>query len=277
MLARVYCCLLRQFSAIFSDRGKVMSTVYFSANSFQGVRGVLLLLMVVLLASCAGRDHDFEYDGAFDPLEPVNRNIYGINKKLDFFILRPAAVIYNTGVPDVGKSTISNVLDNLGEPRNIVNHILQNRGDDAVRSSARFVYNTVFGLGGIFDVADRMGVQENKNDFGTTIRAYTGNDGAYLMLPLLGPSSIADAPGTIGDSLLSPAGYVDAAEVSQSVAGFTALQTRSELLEHEDLLETAFDEYSYLRDFREEYRRQQVPPAEELWGHPSEFWNIRDR
>ena len=239
-----------------------------SVNFF---RGGVLLLMAALLGGCGGADYDFEYDGAYDPLESINRPIYKFNKFLDYVTLRPLALIYDTVTPNVVQSGVDNVLNNLGEPRNMVNHLLQSRVREAAGSTARLIINSSLGVGGIFDVAEKWEIAESKNDFGITFRAYITNDGMVLMLPLLGPSSITDLPGQAADWFTDPLYLADAEEiVQQSVGGLQIVHTRAGFLEQEDLLETALDEYVYVRDFREEYRRQQVPGAEKLWFHP--YW-----
>ena len=225
------------------------------------------------MAGCAPADR-FQEEGAFDPIEPINRAVYGFNKKADFFIMRPAAKVYDY-LPSFSKNAVDNFYFNLGEPRNIVNHVMQKRGDDAVRSTARFVFNTVFGGFGLVDFADdQMGIQGEKNDFGRTIRAYsrayTDNDGAYIVLPFFGPSSVADAPGAAGDGFLSPPAYLNADSARAGLGALGATKIRAGFLEKEELLESALDEYSFVRDTVEERRRRDIPS--DVWGRPEDIW-----
>lgn len=226
----------------------------------------VVAVAAVLGGACAPARHSFEDEGAFDPVEPINRAVYGFNKKIDAAALRPAAKIYS-GFPPLFRTAVENVLSNLGEPKNMVNHALQGRADDTAGSMARFVFNSTFGIGGMADVAQSMGVPREENDFGRTIRSYTGNGGAYIMLPFWGPSSLADAPGAAADIAVAPQTYAEKS-VRAGTGAAKATIARAELLEDEYLLESALDEYSIVRDVREELRRQNVPAL---------VWDIADR
>ena len=229
-----------------------------------------LLLFFALAAAgggCAPADYAFEEEGAFDPVEPINRAVYGFNKKADAILLRPAAKVYDD-LPPFSKTAMGNFFSNLREPKNIVNHLLQKRGDDAARSASRMVFNSVFGLGGISDVATKMGIEKRETGFGQTIRAYAGERGAYIVLPLLGPSSVADAPGRAADGFLSPYAYWEPARAE--VGALDAVRNRAGFLEDEALLESALDEYSYVRDITEELRRRETPS--DVWGEPDDIW-----
>lgn len=222
---------------------------------------------IAVPVGCNSEPYAFVEEGAYDPIEPINRAVYGFNKKVDFFLLRPAAKQYS-GMPVGARKTVNNFLNNLGEPKNIVNHILQKNGNDAARSGARLVFNSIFGLGGLFDWAGGRGIEHKPTGLGSTIRAYAGDNGAYLVLPLVGPSSLADAPGLAGDTAVWPPVYW---KEGKWVGGLAAVKTRADFLEHENLIETALDEYAYVRDVREDLRRQQTPIN--VWGDPEDIWN----
>ncbi|MBE8158003.1 MAG: VacJ family lipoprotein [Betaproteobacteria bacterium] len=218
---------------------------------------LFLLAAAVSVGGCAPARHSFEEEGAFDPIEPINRAVYSFNKKLDAVTLRPAAKVYSH-MPQPVQTALGNLFFNLGEPKNIANHALQGRGKDAAVSAARLVFNTAFGLGGLVDVAAKVDVGRRENDFGATIRAYSGNGGAYLVLPVLGPSSLADAPGRAADIAASPPTYLKSDTARAIIGGVGAVNLRAEFLRLEYLLEGALDEYTYVRDVREELRRQEV-------------------
>ena len=112
------------------------------------------------------------------------------------------------------------------------------------------------------DVAERDGLSKNPTGFGDTLRIYTGHGGAYLVLPLLGPSSVADASGRIGDVAISPSTYVGSAGIRYGLSGLGVVSGRARVLQYEDLLESALDEYSYVRDSRETLRRKITPDRE---------------
>lgn len=236
----------------------------------KNVFSMVLIFAVMMAGGCAPANHNFTEEGAFDPVEPINRAVYGFNKKADFFVLRPAATVYGKVTGPKGRRAADNFFSNLGEPKNIVNHVLQKRGNDAARSTARFVFNSIFGLGGLADVAEKMGVEERKTDFGQTIRAYAGNRGAYIVLPFLGPSSVADAPGAAADGIASPQSYLPGA-AGAGVTAAEAVHLRHEFLDDEHLLEAALDEYTYVRDIAEERRRTQTPSGD-VWGEPDNVW-----
>ena len=224
----------------------------------------IVLGLAVFCGGCAPARHSFEEEGAYDPIEPINRAVYGFNKKVDFFALRPAAKIYSNLPPPVQTAT-GNFLSHLGEPKNIANYALQGRADDAARAAARLVFNTFFGLGGMADVADKMGIAKKSTGFGDTIRTYVGN-GAYLVLPVFGPSSVSDAPGLVADAAASPAAYVESSAFRTGVGVSGAVSTRAEFLQYEYLLEGTLDEYTYVRDVREEFRRKKISAGGFLGG-----------
>ena len=219
--------------------------------------GVLVALAAVLVGGCAPKEWSFDDEGAFDPIEPVNRAVYGVNAELDYFIIKPVARAYINLPPPVIKAA-GNVYDNLQEPRNAVNNALQKRGDEAVLSSARFLFNSVFGIAGMFDIAEKMGVPRSETDFGQTLRAYGLNETAYIVLPVLGPSSVADAAGTGADSYLAPTRYLNPRERGIAAA-LRAIHRRYEFLQLGDFVgEAALDEYAFVRDVYEERRRADI-------------------
>ena len=256
--------------------------VHFASRAFAAPRGgrrfsaAIFALALLAAGGCAPKNYVAEEEGAFDPLEPINRGVYGFNKKADFFVLKPLAKGYRQFFPPLGKAAVGNVFSNLGEGRNIANHVLQKNGDDAARSAARLVFNTVFGLGGLLDVADDMGIPQNNTGFGDTVRAYnhlwSGRETAYLMLPLLGPSSLSDVAGQGGDNLTSPLRHVDSNDVKFGATGLLAVDRRAQFLDKDALLESALDEYSLVRDIYQDGRRRESS-GRNLWGQPDDVWN----
>ena len=220
------------------------------------------MVSVVFAAGCAPASHSFEDDGAYDPIEPVNRVVYGFNKKVDAWTLRPVAIVYEK-LPSYVRSGVSNFLYNLSEGNHVINRLLQGEGNEAATAAARFAVNTLIGVGGLVDVAEKGGFSKNPTGFGDTFRIYTGHGGAYLVLPLLGPSSVADASGRIGDIAASPSTYVSSPGIRYGLSGLGAVSARAGVLQYEDLLESALDEYSYVRDSRETLRRKITPDRED--------------
>jgi phospholipid-binding lipoprotein MlaA len=140
-------------------------------------------------------------DDVNDPLESINRVVFGFNEFVYGLLLDPIADTYNSVLPQTLRMAISNLLDHLSSPVSLVNNLLQLEVDRAMLIAGRFVVNTVAGMGGIADVAASIGMEEHKEDFGQTMGAYGVGEGFYLVLPLMGPSNPRDA---IGRFLVDP-------------------------------------------------------------------------
>ncbi|MPV86564.1 MlaA family lipoprotein [Ostreibacterium oceani] len=137
-------------------------------------------------------------------LEQYNQRMYAVNKKIDQYTLKPLSQGYQKITPDPVERRVSHFFGNLGEINTFANSLLQGKFKNAGLSSSRFVWNTTLGLGGLFDVATAMGISADKEDFGQTLRAWGVPAGPYLVLPILGPSTITDTVGLIGDYGIDP-------------------------------------------------------------------------
>ena len=231
-----------------------------------------LLLTAGLLAGCATKPKDPEdraiYKETNDPLEPMNRAIFGFNQIADKLVIHPVTKGYIYVVPSVVRPHISNVLSNLGEPVNFVNDLLQGRGHDAIDTVARFVMNTTVGLAGWNDVAGDLQVPEHHGDFGQTLYTWGVGSGPYLVLPLLGPSNPRDGVGIATDVLLiDPWGYVADAALSDDQAlaiditryGLTVVDRRASTIDLTDKLEKeSLDYYAAIRSIARQYRDKQL-------------------
>lgn len=191
--------------------------------------------------------HELE---VYDPLEPYNRFVYGVNSHLDFLIIEPVATMYQEVVPDIGKTLVSNVLSNLYEPINFLNGIFQRDEDMIAVSAGRFLTNTIFGIGGIFDVASTQpDLKPRVTDFGLTLKHYGAETGAYIVLPLFGPSSSRDATGRVFDAVLDPFNYKwfgKDRRIGKSLA--SAVKTRASLIgPMKTIKSTSIDEYAAVR------------------------------
>ncbi len=143
-------------------------------------------------------------DGVFDPYEKTNRRIHERNKAVDRAVLRPLAIGYNEHVPPGLRDSISNFSVNFQTPGMIVNNLLQMNGEDALVNTLRFVLNTTLGLGGLVDVAGMNGVPARETDFGETLHFWQVGEGAYLELPMMGPSTQRDLAGRVADFFTNP-------------------------------------------------------------------------
>jgi len=135
-----------------------------------------------------------------DPLEPVNRVIYGLNELVDLMLLGPLAEAYGE-LPSPVRTGVRNVLDNLSAPVTFANDLLQGETDRAGTTFARFFINSTLGLFGLFDLAGQLGHPAHKEDFGQTLAVWGVGEGPFLMLPLLGPSTLRDTAGLAVDML----------------------------------------------------------------------------
>ncbi len=140
-------------------------------------------------------------DDINDPLESLNRVIFGFNEIVYGVLINPIAKTYNAAVPQPVRSSVSNLVDHVGAPITLVNDILQLEWTRAMTTIARFVVNTVVGFGGLGDVAADSGLEEHEEDFGQTLAVYGVGEGFYLVLPILGPSNPRDA---VGKYLVDP-------------------------------------------------------------------------
>jgi phospholipid-binding lipoprotein MlaA len=226
-------------------------------------RPALYLLLAALLGGCAHTPTD---DPA-DPLEPLNRAIYGFNEKADQYLLRPVAVGYTRAVPSEFQRGLHNFFNNLTYPTVIVNDLLQGKFAQAGRDTGRFLFNTTVGLGGFLDPATRIGLTRNEEDLGQTLGYWGVGQGWYLMLPFLGPSTNRDLVGRVGDSFSDPTFYADS-EISIPVGVAGAVDTRAQFLGADRLLAQQYDRYIFIRSLYLQSRQNDVydgnPPKEEF-------------
>lgn len=185
----------------------------------------------------------------YDPWEPVNRKVFAFNDTLDTALLKPIATVYDTVIPNPVQTGVSNFFGNLEDMGSVINSILQLKFDQAAKVTARVINNTIYGLGGIFDVGTALGNNKIDADFGGTLAHYGLKSGPYVVLPLLGPSTLRDSAGLAVDKLVfSPIYYTDDG-FSWSAAALNGVNTRAKLLTIERSLEGAItDKYTLIRD-----------------------------
>lgn len=183
-----------------------------------------------------------------DPWEPVNRAIFNFNDRVDSVSLKPLAQGYNRFVPEPVRDGVSNVFGNLGEPRNLVNNTLQGKFHDASVDISRFLLNTTLGVGGVFDVATRWGLQRNDEDLGQTIGSYGVPSGPYVVLPLLGPSTLRDSLARVPESFetYTYRAQVDHVRTRNVAFGTEMVDTRAAILGQERLIRG--DRYTFVRN-----------------------------
>ena len=184
-----------------------------------------------------------------DPLESYNRTMYKINDTVDRAILKPVAQGYDFVVPGLVKTGISNFFSNLGEVVIVVNDLLQGKGTQAVSDTGRFLMNSTIGLGGLLDIATPAGLAKHNEDFGQTLGTWGVGPGPYLILPLLGSSTVRDTAALPIDGQFKYPSYVSDVPARNSAYAVDAVATRANLLGASNILgEAALDPYTFLRD-----------------------------
>ncbi|MGU7769923.1 MlaA family lipoprotein [Burkholderia sp. MR1-5-21] len=183
-----------------------------------------------------------------DPLEPMNRAVYKFNDTVDTHIAVPIAKGYQKVTPTPVRTAISNFFSNLGDIGNIANNLLQLRITDATEDLMRVAMNSLFGVGGLIDIATPAGLPKHHQDFGLTLARWGMPSGPYLVLPVFGPSTFRDGVGRAVDVRFNLLNYIEpAARNPMYIAQF--ISARSDLLGATDLLkQAALDPYSFVRD-----------------------------
>ncbi|CAK0744490.1 phospholipid-binding lipoprotein MlaA [Gammaproteobacteria bacterium] len=205
-----------------------------------------IIPLLIILTSCAsGPDRD-----PGDPLEPLNRAIESFNNDLlDQALLKPIAELYNHIMPNPIIESINNFFNNLGEVVVFTNDLLQGKFQQGLQDSTRFVYNTTFGLGGLFDVATAWDLPRHNEDFGQTLGYWGVGPGPYLVLPFVGPRTVRDTLSLVTDYPLDPTYQINSTGVRNSVVALRVVDTRTNLLGAGRVLnEAALDRYLFLRD-----------------------------
>lgn len=196
-----------------------------------------------------------------DPLERFNRGVFTFNQVIDGAFLRPAAVTYRGVVPEYGRERVGNVLSNLLEPVRFLNAILQGDAEAAGNTFGRFFINTTLGVGGLFDVAANLEppyareVNRGK-EFGVTLGRWGWEESTYIVIPLLGPSTVRDGIGLGVDAVSTPWFWVFPAEASWTLTGVGIVHAREGVLDLlDDLERTSLDFYASLRSTYLQNRR----------------------
>ena len=184
-----------------------------------------------------------------DPMEPWNRGVYKFNDALDKALVKPVATAYTTVTPTFMQKGVRNFFNNLGDAWSTVNSLLQFKGQEAMNTFWRFTINSTFGLGGMFDVAGEARIPQVKQDFGLTLGTWGIPAGPYMVLPILGPSSVRDTVALPVDMKGNPLGAITHVSVRNSLTGLGVINQRAQLMDTTDLLnQAALDPYAFMRD-----------------------------
>lgn len=209
------------------------------------------------------------YEEANDPLEPLNRTIFEINRGLDKLIIRPVAELYRFTLPEGVRDGVRNAVNNLDTPNIFVHDMLQGEWQRGSESARRFTVNSVAGAGGVVDLmamnpdGETQPVEFHSEDLGQTLAVWGVGEGPYLVLPLFGPSNVRDAVGRVGDLFLDPLTYVIPSDVrtefgiSRRLAG--GIDTRSRVLDTlDDIERESIDYYAAIRSLYRQHRRNEI-------------------
>lgn len=215
----------------------------------------LCVLVLAGLTGCASLPNPTSRD----PFEPFNRGVMKFNETLDAALLKPAAMAYKQAVPPLVRTGVSNFFGNMGDLWSAVNSALQFKFQDSVENFMRFNVNTFFGLGGILDVASELSIERHREDFGQTLGRWGVPAGPYLMLPLLGPSTLRDALALSIDRKGDLIYQFHQANEQFALYSLRILDVRSNLLRLGSMLdEVALDKYTFTRDAFLQKRRADI-------------------
>lgn len=218
----------------------------------------IISLVALTMAACTSAPESGSEPNV-DPFESLNRGIYSFNEAVDTVLLKPVAQAYRGIVPEYGRERVSNVLTNLKQPIVFANSVLQGDPQNAFSSFWSFVLNSTFGVAGIFDFTGAAtDLHVRKEDFGQTLGVWGFGSGAYIVLPILGPSSARDALGLGVDTVGDPFNW-GSNEFVITRAVVTAIDARADTIELvDDVNKTSLDPYATFRSAYLQKRESQV-------------------
>jgi phospholipid-binding lipoprotein MlaA len=216
------------------------------------------LVVALLLPACASLPPGTERDSR-DRFERFNRSVYVFNDTLDRAVARPVARAYVKVTPVPVRTGIGNFFQNLFYTTVIVNDLLQGKGGQFFADLGRLLVNTTIGIAGLFDPAGQLGLAAHDEDFGQTLGRWGVPEGPFLMLPILGPSTVRDTFGEVADHFTEPDTYlVNDWKVQAGVTVSSLIDKRAALLSTDDLLTNSFDPYAFMRNAYLQRRAFQV-------------------
>ena len=201
-------------------------------------------------------------DDVNDPFEPINRVVFGFNEIVDFLVLRPVSNVYRRVVPQPLRTGVANALHNFATPVIFANDVLQGRPERAKTTAVRFLVNSTAGFGGLVDAAAAGGLPRHSEDFGQTLAVWGARPGAYIVLPVFGPSNVRDTVGLGVDTVMHPATWLmwdlDFIERSAPILAYTVSTHEAYLDEAQALRSTSPDFYATVRDIYAQRRASDI-------------------
>jgi phospholipid-binding lipoprotein MlaA len=218
------------------------------------------LAAAACLLAVAGIAHA---QSANDPLEGWNRAVFGFNEGLDAAVLKPVATGYKNVVPELVRSGVGNVFGNIGDGWSAINQLLQGKPVAAAQMTMRVATNTLFGIAGLFDVASDLGIERQQEDFGQTLGRWGLPAGPYIVLPLLGPSSLRETAALPIDLQWRPAALSNDSATRVGISTLQLIDVRAGLLSASRIVDDiALDKYVFIRDGYLSRRRSLVYDGE---------------
>ncbi len=211
------------------------------------MKNAFLLIASLVLAGCASLPNNAKPDPK-DPWERFNRASFKVNDALDRAILRPTARAYVKVTPRLLRTGVSNFFENLETVTTLVNDALQGKMGAAGHDTARFLLNSTMGLGGLFDPATAAGLDKNDEDFGQTLGKWGVSSGPYLMMPLLGPTTVRDGLARGVDTFTDPSHYLEDDSTRYTITAVEVVDLRAGLLDLDAQLAQSFDRYAFVRN-----------------------------
>ena len=234
-------------------------------------RGVLAGLVLLVLQGCASAPNA----NPRDPWESFNRQVHGFNEGLDETFVKPVAIAYQDVTPALLRTGVSNFFGNLSDVWSLVNNVLQLKPKESVETLARVGVNTTIGLAGVLDVATELKLEKHSEDFGQTLGRWGVPTGPYMVLPLLGPSTLRDTaalPVNWRGNLISG---VDDSTVRNSLTALRVVDLRAGLLRTGRMIDSAaLDKYSFTRDAYLQRRRSLIRQYVEPNSPPEERYDL---
>lgn len=236
-------------------------TVHSRPGAWRRIAGAAsVAVLLVLGTGCATVEQARGGPGQrLDPWEKWNRKVFNFNEQVDRAVLVPVATAYQNVVPQPMRRGVGNFFGNFADAWSAVNNALQGKFEASVEDVTRVTTNTLFGLLGFLDVASEMGIEHHYEDFGQTLGRYGIGAGAYVVLPILGPSSVRDAAAMPVDRMASPSNLIDGTGTTVALGVLQVVNTRSGLLGATRVIDDiALDKYTFVRDAYLQRRRSLV-------------------
>ena len=227
----------------------------------------MMACALLALTGCATLPQGHAQDPR-DPWERYNRAMFAFNDEADRLVVKPLAQTYRDYTPDVLQFLLRNFFGNLSDVGTTIQFVLQARPADAGNSAARVVFNTTLGFGGLGDPASEMGFSKNSKDFGMTLGYWGVGPGPYFVWPILGPNTVRDSFGFVGDRIYDPLREVVRTSDGRAASYFVeAMHRRIDIMKAEGTIDAlSFDRYSLVRDAWLARRKNRIydgnPPPE---------------